>query len=317
MSEIKTGVHDMAEADYHADPAPEPSLSSSIIKVLLKQTPRHAWLQHPRLNPAYEAVDQRKFDMGTAAHALLLQGENIIEIIDADSFRTKAAKVARDAAYAAGKIPLFKSEAGRVFAMRAAALAQLKAHEEGRFFLLPSKSEQTLVWQDEQGFWCRARLDRLVAIRRTNHGFIWDYKTTTSANPDDWQGRLFDLGFDIQATWYMRGVRALGILPAFRFIVQETTPPYALSVIGLTPETLAMAEVKIEHALGLWRWCIAHDRWPGYSNQTCYLEPPAWELAKFEEMKVRDELARERPLLSTMMEWQAPHEDAVEQEKGE
>ena len=133
---------------------------------------------------------------------------------------------------------------------------------------------------------------------------------STSAHPDDWQRRLFDLGYDMQEAWYRRGVKALGLSddPQFRFIVQEASAPYALSVIGLTPTAQALGEMKVWRAMETWRWCLKHDRWPGYPNQTCYIEPPAWEMGKVEEMKARDEMAREdgKPLVETFIDWQAP-----------
>jgi hypothetical protein len=67
------GLHPAISADaYHADPAPAPSLSSSIAKTILHQTPRHAWFEHPRLNPNFEPKDDSKFDLGSVAHELLL-----------------------------------------------------------------------------------------------------------------------------------------------------------------------------------------------------------------------------------------------------
>lgn len=299
------GIYDLPADEYHSDPAPEPSLSSSIAKKLVGKTPRHAWLEHPRLNPGYVAEDNKKYDMGTASHAVRLEGKDVVVIIDADSFRTKDAQAARDAAYAVGKIPLLPDQAAAVLAMHKASVAQLKSHEEGFKAFMEGLPEQTLVWQ-EDGIWCRARLDWLDAPGR----YIWDYKTTTSAHPDDWQRRLFDLGYDLQAAWYLRGVKALGLIdqPEFRFIVQEVSAPYALSVIGLTPTAMALGEMKVWRAMETWRWCLKNDRWPGYPNQTCYIEPPAWELGKIEEMKARDEMAREdgKVLVETYTDWQAP-----------
>jgi len=80
---------------YHSDPAPQPSLSSHVAAVLLDRSADHARLMHPRLNPAYDpaALDKkRRLQFGSAAHAMLLGKDKQIEIIDADSYRTKAAQ---------------------------------------------------------------------------------------------------------------------------------------------------------------------------------------------------------------------------------
>lgn len=303
----KPGIYDISEAEYHADPCVEPSLSSSVAKVLLNQSPRHAWTMHPRLNPAAAPINRKDFDLGSAAHAMLLEGKEPFVIIDADSYRTNAAKEARDSAYAAGKIPLLTAQVADVHAMAAAATAQLKGHEEAFDAFATGKAEQTLIWR-EGSVWCRCRIDWL----RGNPIPIWDYKSTTDANPDAWQRRLFDLGFDVQAGFYRRGVRTiLGIEdPDFRFIVQETSAPYALSVVALTPAALALGDMKAERAIEQWRWCIKNNRWPGYPARTCFVDAPAWHEARFEAEKQREQDAAEqgRRVQETLLHWQAPLE---------
>jgi hypothetical protein len=45
------GYHRINAEKYHADPCVVPSLSSSIAKILLRESARKAWFSHPRLNP--------------------------------------------------------------------------------------------------------------------------------------------------------------------------------------------------------------------------------------------------------------------------
>src|SRR5260221_11592401 len=111
------GFHKMSAEKYHADCCIVPSLSSSIAQVLLRESPRKAWFSHPRLNPAYRSQEESKFDIGTASHAMLLEGANIIETCDFADWRTNDAKAKRDAARAAGKIPLLKRHRDDVVAM--------------------------------------------------------------------------------------------------------------------------------------------------------------------------------------------------------
>src|SRR3990167_1259095 len=84
-------------ADYIKDPAPQPSLSASLAHVLLTRSPKHAWLAHPRLNPAWEPDEsEARQDIGTIVHALLLEGDaSRVVVIEAEDYRTKAAKEAR------------------------------------------------------------------------------------------------------------------------------------------------------------------------------------------------------------------------------
>src|SRR3990167_7267404 len=146
------------------------------------------------------------------------------------------------------------------------------AHDDPPPPLAGGKPEQPLIWQ-EDGLWCRARLDWLHDGLRV----IDDYKTTeASANPDVFARTLFTMGYDVQCAFYLRGLRALrGIANlTFRFIVQESFAPYALSVIGLCPEAQEIGQRKVEYALRLWRDCVARNVWPGYPTATCYADRP-------------------------------------------
>src|SRR3989304_5411057 len=113
---------------------------------------------------------------GRPAHAYLLEGESGFAIIEAADWRTKAAKEARDAARAAGKIPLLADRWGDVHGMALAAQRQLDAPDDTPRPLAGGKPEQTLIWQ-EDGLWCRARLGR----RHDGLRGIAGYKTTAGA----------------------------------------------------------------------------------------------------------------------------------------
>jgi hypothetical protein len=290
----KPGIYELPAAAYHADPCPAPSLSSSIAKQLCLASPVHAWQAHPRLNPAAEHENGEHFDIGTAAHALLLEGTSTVSVIAARDYRTKAAQEARDAAYAAGRTPILEAKWADVQAMVASARVQLAAHKDGGAEMFTNgKPEQTLIWQ-EGDVWCRARLDWL----RT--GAIDDYKTTPygSANPDSWTRSMFSMGADIQVAFYLRGLRALaqtdvvldaviGADATFRFCVQEPYPPYALSVVGLGPDALTLAEKKVLYAIERWQVCLEAGEWPGYPRRTCYASLPAWQESWWLEREMR------------------------------
>lgn len=262
MSELTQGVHLIGEERYHADPCVEPSLSASIATTLLTHSPKHAWQAHPRLNPDWQPTHDQRFDIGSAAHALVLGDEAKFEIVDADDYRTKEAKAARDEAYEGGRIPLLIAQWERVKSMHAAAVTQLTLHDDKPF--IQGKPEMALVWQ-EGSIWCRCLLDWLPHDPQEGQTFF-DYKTTSaSANPDVVDRRLFGTGADIQAAFYLRGIKAVfGIDATFAFVIQETEPPYALCVVDFDRETMDVAERKVERAIALWGECLATDRWPAY-----------------------------------------------------
>lgn len=284
MEPLDQGIYDVPASVYHSDPCPEPSLSNSIAKLICLSSPLHAQHQHPRLNPQHTQTEAENLDVGTAAHAVLLEGEAAVTVVDANDWRTNAAKDARDGARLKGKIPLLAKKWADVQAMVKSARAQLDRHRDGRAMFKNGKPEQTLIWREENGVWCRARLDWL------RDDAIDDFKTTAgSADPDDWTRRpLFEMGFDMQVAWYLRGLKALtGYDGTFRFAVQETCPPYALSVITLGPDALLLAEKKCLYAIEKWRDGLDKKVWPGYAPQTCYATLPPWHESWWLEKELR------------------------------
>lgn len=289
---MKPGLHDIQEADYHADNiAAVPSLSRSIAHLLCTTSPAHVWTAHPRLNPNYHPQEAEHFDIGSIAHDLLLNqdAEKRLVLVHKDDWRTKEAKEARAEARLAGNIPLLARHWDAVQAMVEAALKQLAAHDAVPPLFKDGMAEQTLVWT-EGDVVCRARLDFL----HDGPSAVDDYKTTSqSANPERWSRSLFGNGYDLQAAFYLRGLEAVtGATDVpFRFFVQETYPPYAGSVVSLGEDVLTLAREKVEYAINLWRKCVAENNWPAYPTKVCYADLPAYEEARWLERETREEIA--------------------------
>lgn len=267
----RPGIFDISESAYHSDPVCLPSLSASIAKILLDKSPRHAWFAHPRLNPAHESDNDKKFDFGKAVHATLL-GAGKVTVVDAADYKTKAAKEQRDSALSAGTLPILADKWPRVMKARDAVLAELKTHE-ARDALTSGKPEQTMVWQ-EDGAWMRSKLDWLP-----EHGdTFYDLKTSGDANPHIWLKRAFETGADLQAAFYTRGLRAVSRSerPIFRFVIVETDEPFAVSVCQLSPAAVDLAERKVEDATRIWRNCMRANSWPGYPPFVHHIDAPVW-----------------------------------------
>lgn len=279
------GVHVVKELDYHADPCPDPSLSSSIAKVLVSRSPLHAWIAHPRLNPNFVPDEDSKFDRGTVAHAVLLEGKSRVHVIDADDWRTNKAKEARDSARAEGLVPLLAHQwEGVVEMVEAAKIAVAECTDLDGYGLAEGTAEQTLLWREGKT-WCRARPDWLSRDRK----LMLDYKTTAaSAEPNDWIRTMLGCGYDIQAAHYLRGNRATGAAgdTKFVFLVQECEKPYACSFVGVSPALLQLGDAKVAEALEIWQRCLAKNEWPAYPKRICWAEPPAWAESKWEERSV-------------------------------
>ncbi len=285
---LGAGVHDISMDDYLADPCPEPSLNRSIAHVLLTRSPRHAWFAHPRLNPNWEREHKTAFDLGSTAHALMLGDERNFAIIDATDWRKTEHKEARAKAYKDGKIPLLKDQWENVQKMVDAGRSQLHDFKDPSVqgVFRDGKPEQTIIWQEER-LWFRVRLDWMPHTISDEDAVFYDYKTAgASAHPTAWRRALYDHGYDIQAALYLRGIASVSAwqLPdsrhlhetRFRFVVQEIQPPFALSVIELTPAALGMAQRRIDEAIRLWSWCLERDKWPGYPPFVMHIDPPVY-----------------------------------------
>lgn len=279
---LDIGCHSISGEEYHADPCIEPSLSRSTIKALLYKSPAHARWGHPRLNPDYAQENGKEaFDIGTAAHSLLLEGIDNIVVVEAEDWRGKEAKGLRDQAYTAGKTPLLLRHYSAALSMVQSARNQIaQCTELGVMDLQEGgDSELTYIWK-EGGAYCRIRPDWISKDK----GLIIDYKTTSaSANPAEWARTAISTACDIQEAFYRRGVKAIdGKEPAFIFVVQETYPPYLCSFIGLPPDFSAMGKSKCDYGLFLWEQCMKSQRWPGYPNQVAWVDLPGYAAAAWE-----------------------------------
>jgi hypothetical protein len=287
-----TGIIDaLPIGDYIRDPAPGPSLSASAAHTLLTKSPKHAWLAHPRLNSDWEPDEsEARQDIGTIVHAILLEGDRSrIVVIDAEDFRTKAAKEARDLAHVQGKLPILAARMDDVEAMVTAARAQIAASEIPDAFT-GGHAERTMIWTDVDGVTWRSRPDWI-----SEDGLlIVDLKTTGNAEPGAWsRGPLLGFEFDLQAVLALRGAAVL-LGPASRsfvFAVLETTPPYALSLVGLAPQFVDFAERKLAKASALWTACLDSGEWPGYPTRVVWADPPAWATMRWDDKVALEELA--------------------------
>jgi hypothetical protein len=285
----------MAPSDYFADPCPSPSLTQSIVKVLIDRSPWHAWTQHPRLNPRFERDEATKFDLGNAAHFHLIGRGKDLVVIEATDWRTKDAKAAREKAISERKCAVLREQFDLAGDMAEAALNQLAAmgladdwHPD------QGDGEAVIAWR-EGDVWLRSMIDWLPSHRAT----VWDYKTTrASAAPHAVAARMADDGWCIQAAMHERGLDALD--PAntgrrkHRFLVQECEPPYAINVVEIPEGAMTIGRKQLEFALNLWRECVVADKWPGYPAEIVRPDLPPWHETRWLEREIAEEQRRER-----------------------
>ena len=276
----KAGLYRMSAKSYHRDPVATPSLSSSIAKLLITNSPEHAWAEHPRLGKATddERDPTRTMEIGTAAHSLILgQGADLV-IIDHDDYRTAAAKAARATAYAAGDAPILRPDIEKAETL-ANQVALRLARIPGCEGFATAEAELVAVVQDRTGAWLRIMIDRLEADA---HGaVIWDVKTgDVSAAPQGLGRRVEQMGMEVQAAFYVRALETLFPRLAgrirFRWIFVENDAPHGLSVAEADNVGLGIGSRKVDVAIHHWNRCLKAGTWPGYPTEIVRVEYPEW-----------------------------------------
>ncbi|KQU30316.1 MULTISPECIES: PD-(D/E)XK nuclease-like domain-containing protein [unclassified Rhodococcus (in: high G+C Gram-positive bacteria)] len=270
------GAYDgIPDHEYHSD---KTSLSSSGARALLNENPAiFRWNQdHPK--PA----KKDEFDVGHAAHALVLgEGAEIVDI-GFDAYTTIAAKEARDTAYAENKTPLRSSDYRAVHAM----VAELRKHPLAEALFGNGVAERSLYYPDpETGVTLRARPD-FMPHRGAGRQLIVDYKTSTTSSPSKFAKSADDFGYYMQDPWYRDAVIGLGIDddPAFIFVNQMKTAPYLVSVVELDRDAVELGRRRNRQAVDLFAHCTSTNTWPGWGDEPHLVSLPAWTHRRFEEI---------------------------------
>ena len=279
MQTLEPGIYHGIDADlYHSDPCVNPSLSSSIAAMIIQKSAYHAKLAHPRLNPAFTPNNDRKFDLGTAAHNLILEkGDKLCEI-EFNDYRKQAAKDERDASIERGEIPLLTKDMNKVEAMDKAFWNFIN-NSELAGVMDEGNPETTLIW-NEQGVHCRARLDWWNPEKK----IVIDYKTTKNAEPLYFIDKIIPkMLYDMKAAFYLRGLKACGVQEKHEFIwiVQEDEAPYLCSLIGLDTDLRETGRNKAEYAIQIWKQSIESNSWHSYGSRIHWAKPVNWAEYQF------------------------------------
>jgi hypothetical protein len=253
-------------------------LSSSCAKTLIEQSPLHAWTEHP----AFGGLGQtptRTMDRGSVLHTLVLGAGKKLEVLDFDSFRTNDAKEARDAARAAGKVPVLREdyEAAQLTAL------QIIAGLAARGINLDGHSELAVEWfeySDSGVVACKGMMDHVHFDRAR----ILDLKIVSSADTDSCEKASERFGYAIQAAAYTRALTRLRPELAGRvdvlFAFCEAEPPYGMNVMRGDGSFRELGERRWMRAVESWGACLKNNAFPGYGDGINLLSPPAWALAK-------------------------------------
>lgn len=273
------GFHNIHVDKYHSQELlTAPALTSSTCKTLVLQSPRHAHYLHPKLGKG-EKNTTAAMNEGTVGHKLMLGKGRDIVLLPFDTYKTNAAKDARDAAIADGCVPCLEDKYKEAEAMAAAFEQQVRESDKDfgvRSFYDENADSEVVGICDIGGVLCQIMLDRVIAP----YGEIYDIKVTTTAQIKALTNKILNMGYDIQDEFYVRGFESL--IPqmagrvSFTFLFIESTPPYAMTPVRLDGSGRALARAKVDHGIEIWRKCLRTRKWPAYSTSVVDIETPAW-----------------------------------------
>jgi hypothetical protein len=280
---MKPGIYrDMDSATYFGDPCDEPSLSQSIAKILIEQSPLHAFQAHPRLavQTADEDDEPEKYEkakaIGNAAHAIVIRRGKKLAIIDAPNFKTKTAQTDKQAAILAGAEPILRKHYNAAHTLAQATSYQLK-RIPGCERAFTDGSGEVVIANCENGIWLRSMIDWITPDLRE----VWDLKTSgMSASPYAAGKQMASAGWHIQAAMHERILDALDPQGAgrrrFYYVCQENSEPFALTVNEIGEAALTIGRKQIDYAVKMWTYCLTKNDWPAYPLRITRPELPAW-----------------------------------------
>lgn len=252
----------LSDEDYHRDPVPGGSLSSSFARQLTRHVPAKALEVHRNRKPT------KSMNLGKAAHAHALGAGPELIVWQYDG-RTKDGKAERaekaDLLATEAAVAVTEDERDRILGMAEV----LRDVPLIRAVLDISESEVSAFWQGGE-VWLRARYDLLGPT------LAWDYKTAEDSSPQGFEHAMAAYGYHQQAEFYQRGLRALehpAAAEPMQFIVQETQKPYLVQIHTCDPLAIEVASALNDRATDIYATAHKTGVWPGYPD--LYAEPTA------------------------------------------
>lgn len=274
---------------YHGNIADGPSASSTVLRTIWDESPKHAWARSG-MNPSRIVEEpSAAFILGRAAHHLICGDVGFAEsfaiqppTLDGAPWhgnRTECKKWTA-ARKREGKTILTD---GMVESIRGMA-TELGNNPLVQAGILNGQVERSMFWKDkETGLWLKARPD----VIPSDSGDYADLKTTESVLYRDLQASLGNYGYVQQAALVFEGARALDLeANSFSLIWVEKKPPHCTRVQALRDEDIQRGLKMNRVAIRAFADCFASGKWPGPGDDHAdaeYVDLADWKRAQIDE----------------------------------
>ena len=256
----ENGQYQMPLDVYHTQLCDAPSISSSGLRTIYKESPADFWCYSDLNVDRFIRPPNAAFDFGGAAHALILgdehwEGNYVIRPVEFSNWQSGDAREWRDMMMQAGMTIVTPEDLEHIKYMADA----LNAHSlVGPLF--DGEAEQSLIWKDKTGVWLKSRIDMLPVTSDQA-----DLKTTMDASKRAvfrdirkheyaMQIALSDVGSEV--------VLGKSFLSSVLVFIQKT-PPYHVTPIEISAANILYGKLKLRKAINLFADCLESGDWPG------------------------------------------------------
>lgn len=152
-------------------------------------------------------------------------------------------------------------------------LAEALLHPQGR-------GEVSAYWRDPAtGVLCKVRPDWVMPVGERSC-VLFDAKTFSTGNADEFSRQAARMGYDFQAAYYTDGFgRASGLnVLAFIHIVICNEWPHPVNLVQLGERSINTGRLKYRRALDTYAECMRTGNWPGYAPGIKLVEMPDYAL---------------------------------------
>lgn len=293
-------VDDMPNETYHE----HQSVSSSFLREMHRTCPKkvfHGSVFDPDREKNREIVSKLCFDLGSAAHDLVLQGDKFFEFnfVAPETYIDEKTKEEKPFIDKRGnkwknlqkdnpdKVVLLHKEFQDVKTMADAVMN----HELGQVVFQDGVAERSLFWvDDDTGVHCRCRPDFLPH----DLSDIPDFKTTADASLKGVKKSIAQNLYNMQHAFYVKGIeKVYSVRPErFYFLFEEVKPPHCITIAFPDQESAKRGAQLNKKYMTQTAHSLQSGIWPEYASEAVSCTLPIWDQMELDRLEDEGKLPK-------------------------